>query len=122
MKQFFLVGLGGFFGSIARYGLALAGQRWMASSFPAGTFVANVLGCFFIGLLIGLAGKTQWLGKDLYLLLAAGFCGGFTTFSSFSGENLQMLQNGEYAVAFSYTAASLAAGLAAAGAGVWLTR
>ncbi len=122
MKQLLLVGLGGFFGSIARYGLTLAGARWLSVAFPAGTFAANVLGCFFIGVLMGLAIKASWMNKELYLLLATGFCGGFTTFSTFSAENVQLLGEGNYATAITYLAGSLLAGLLAVAVGLWLVK
>lgn len=122
MKQFLLVGLGGFFGSMARYGVTLAGFRWFTLAFPAGTFTANVLGCFFIGLLMGVALKAEWMSKDLYLLLATGFCGGFTTFSTFSAENIQLFNEGNYTTAFLYLGASLVAGIAAVIFGIWLVK
>lgn len=122
MKQLLLVGLGGFFGSIARYGLALAGVRWFSSAFPGGTLAANILGCFFIGLLMGLAIKAHWMSKDLYLLLATGFCGGFTTFSTFSAENVQMFSEGNYASAIAYVTVSLLVGVIAVALGMWLVK
>lgn len=122
MKQFLLVGLGGFFGSMARYGVTLASFRWFAPAFPAGTFAANVLGCFFIGLLLGLAIKAEWMSKDLYLLLATGFCGGFTTFSTFSAENVQLFNEGNYTTAFLYLGASVVAGIAAVILGIWFVK
>lgn len=122
MKQFLLVGLGGFFGSMARYGITLVSFKWFATAFPAGTFAANVLGCFFIGLLLGLAIKAEWMSKDLYLLLATGFCGGFTTFSTFSAENVQLFNEGNYTTAFLYLGASMIAGIAAVMLGIWLVK
>lgn len=89
-----LVGTGGFFGSICRYGLSLGLQRW-SHTLPAGTMAANLAGCFVIGLVVQLAVPAGWLSPGARLLLATGFCGGFTTLSSMMYETAQLLRDGE---------------------------
>jgi CrcB protein len=90
-------------------------------TFPAATFAVNVLGCFLIGLLAGASLRAGWMDAPKKALLITGFCGGFTTFSAFSLENLQMYQLGSYAMLAVYVAASVAVGLAAVWAGMALT-
>lgn len=90
-----LVGLGGFTGSIARYGLSVFFQRF-AFDWPFGTMAANFLGCFCIGVIAAFAERTEMLSPGARLLLATGFCGGFTTMSSMVYESMQMLRSGEY--------------------------
>lgn len=107
-----LVGVGGFFGSISRYRLGLLGQRFSVV-WPVGTFSANVLGCFIIGLVMALAARGDALSPELKLALATGFCGGFTTLSSLMYETNEMLRGHEYVHAGAYICASLACSLAA---------
>ncbi len=105
LNNYLLVGLGGALGSMARYGL----QSSYNPGYPYGTLAANLLGCLLIGLLGG------WLGRsadtDKALLLMTGFCGGFTTFSSFTLESLHLLRDGRLPAFFGYAAASIAGGL-----------
>ncbi len=101
LKEFLLVALGGACGSVARYSITLMCVALSVSSW-IGTFVVNTVGALIIGLVISAFGK-----GDLNLLLAVGFCGGFTTFSTFSAQALDMFQNGRYALAFSYMLFSL---------------
>jgi len=113
LTPFFLVGLGSMFGGVSRYGMTLMTQNVAAFSIPYGTLVSNIAGCLFIGLIAGLGGKTELLSTELRLLLATGFCGGFTTMSSFVYELGQFVQDKEYFYASSYFTATLAgAGLA----------
>ena len=121
IKSLMLVGLGGFVGSIARYGVHLFMQQRWPSSFPWGTFSANILGCFLIGLLAGWALKGN-LDESFRLLLVVGFCGGFTTFSTFSADSLALLQSGAYGQFLSYALGSLLIGLLATLAGTVLVR
>ncbi|WP_297333878.1 fluoride efflux transporter CrcB [Flavobacterium sp.] len=116
LKSILLVGVGGAAGSMLRYLTALLVNRYANSHFPWATFTVNVLGCFLIGLLFGLLDKQQIANQNIRLLLITGFCGGYTTFSAFSIENLSLLQGQNSLVAFAYMAASIIAGLAA----VWL--
>jgi CrcB protein len=122
LKDVLLVGAGGFAGSIARYlvGVLVASQT--ALVFPLATFVVNVIGCFLIGVLFQEADRADVLSSDLRLLLMTGFCGGFTTFSAFSVENVQLLQKGEFMFAAANIVLSLAVGIAATWFGIAVAR
>lgn len=100
-------------GGVSRYGLTLATQNVAAFSLPYGTLLSNLAGCLLIGVIAGLGGKTELLSTEMRLLLATGFCGGFTTLSSFIYELGQFVQDQEYFFASTYFVATLAgAGLA----------
>jgi CrcB protein len=121
MKQFLLVFLGGGLGSMLRYAIG----SWMAHSkagVPLGTMTVNVVGSLLIGLVLGWALKFPSTSPTLVLLLATGFCGGFTTFSAFAFENYELLKNGNYLYFGMYTGLSLALGILAVLIGIWLTR
>lgn len=122
LKSLLLVGTGGFFGSVARYGVKLLTDRYISSSFPYGTFIVNMAGCFIIGLLAGFIQYRENPADGYWLLLATGFCGGFTTFSTFALENNLLLAERQSATVFIYTALSLVLGLLLCRAGVWLAR
>jgi CrcB protein len=108
-----LVGLGSMLGGIGRYGLTLATQNVAAFTLPYGTLLSNLAGCLLIGLIAGFGGRTELLSTEMRLLLATGFCGGFTTMSSFVYELGQFIQDKEYFFASTYFAATLVgAGLA----------
>lgn len=109
----FCVGVGSMLGGLSRYGMTLLTQNSAAFSLPWGTLVSNLAGCLVIGLLAGIGARSELLSTELRLLLATGFCGGFTTLSSFVYELGQYVQDKEYFFASSYFAATLAgAGLA----------
>ena len=100
LYQFFLVGLGGAIGSIARWQISGVILRQAFDwRFPLGTFTVNVTGCLIIGLLAGLAVKEDYFSSDMRLLLFTGLMGGFTTFSSFGLETFYLLKRGEYLIA-----------------------
>ncbi len=86
LKNIILVGLGGFIGSVLRYGVSLiVTQHWATKTlFPWATFIVNIVGCLIIGLLWGILDTYDWLTDELRLFLMVGFCGGFTTFSSYA--------------------------------------
>ena len=110
---FLMVGLGSMAGGVSRYGLTLATQNVSAFSLPYGTLVSNLAGCLLIGLLAGFSAKTGLMSSEMRLLLATGFCGGFTTMSSFIYELGQFVQGREYFFASTYFVVTLAgAGLA----------
>ena len=110
---FVYVGLGSMLGGVSRYGLSLATQNYAVMSMPLGTLVSNIAGCLLIGLIAGIASTSQLLSTEMRLLLATGFCGGFTTMSSFIYELGQFVQDKEYFYASFYFMATMAgAGLA----------
>ena len=118
--KFLLVFIGGGLGAMARYFVTtnLAGKL---GSFPLGTFAANILGSFFMGLVVGIiAGRASL--ENFRLLAAVGFLGGFTTFSTFSAETLNLLQGGQIILAAANILLSVAAGLAACFAGLTLCK
>ena len=109
--NFFLVGLGGALGSMLRYGAGL--WPW-SRDFPLTTFIINITGSFIIGLVMAYSLKYESFALNWKLFLATGICGGFTTFSAFSFENLQLLQQGKLGMFVLYTIGSLLLGIAAA--------
>ena len=100
-------------GGVSRYGMSLATQNVAVMSMPMGTLISNIAGCLLIGIIAGLAATSQLLSTEMRLLLATGFCGGFTTMSSFVYELGQFVQDKEYFYASFYFVATMAgAGLA----------
>ena len=113
LLPFVLVGLGSMVGGVSRYGISLWTQNISVFSIPYGTLISNLAGCLIIGVIAGISGKSELLSSEMRLLLATGFCGGFTTMSSFVYELGQYVQDKEYFFASSYFVATLAgAGLA----------
>ena len=117
MKQLLLVGFGGFFGSIARYWMSKLNLTWDFHSIPMGTLAVNIIGSFLIGFMLGIFMNSNLLHTNLKLFLVVGFCGGFTTFSSFTNENFLLLQNGQYLTALIYIGGSIIIGILAVFAG-----
>ncbi len=112
-----IAGMGGFIGTCTRF---LAGRIMTGINlfgFPAGTFAVNLAGCFLIGLLTGYAEKTQALSKESAVLLITGFCGGFTTFSTYASEIWNLGSRQEWVSAISYLLASIILGVALVGLG-----
>jgi len=91
LRMLFIVGSGGFLVSAARYLSQVMINKYFPSSFPYGTFSINVSGSFLIGLIFALGEKGNILSPEVRMFLVTGFCGGFTTFSTFSYEILQQL-------------------------------
>jgi len=121
-KAILLVGLGGFAGSICRYLISVYISKYIPSSFPYGTFIANILGCFIIGLIFGLGIKQSTLSPEWRIFLATGFCGGFTTFSTFAYENVKLLQDGYFSTFLIYSFATFLSGILAVYFGMMLNR
>ena len=123
MNGFFLVALGGAIGASLRHGAGLAAVRLGEAGWPWATFFVNVTGSLAMGALVGwLALKGAEGGQNLRLFLATGMLGGFTTFSAFSLEVAEMIEQGALAKAASYAGASLLVGVAALFVGLWLAR
>lgn len=120
LKDIFLVGVGSFFGGIARYLVSLA-MKGMSAAFPWATLTANIAGCLLIGILWAVLNRYN-ASNHLNLLLAVGFCGGFTTFSTFSKESLCLLQAGNYSLFILYAMGSVVLGIAAVALGYALAK
>ena len=120
MKSFLLVFLGGGLGSSLRYLVSITMNQY-SKVLPFGTFTVNILGCLLIGLILGYAQKENTLTSNQTLLLATGFCGGFTTFSAFANENLELIKNGELFNFSVYTIGSVLIGILAVFIGFYLT-
>jgi len=110
IKTLLLVGIGGFAGSVLRYLISYYVNINWSTHFPFGTLLVNLAGSLFIGMIIAAALQND-MSQQMRLLLATGFCGGFTTFSSFSYEFFSLLQHGHTGYAFLYAGASLVLGL-----------
>ena len=111
VRNILWVALGGALGSVCRYLVS----RMIVTSFPWGTFTVNVIGSLLIGLLVGLTAKSI-VSPEMKLLLVTGFCGGFTTFSTFANESFAMIKAGDMMMTALYVAASVIAGIVA----VWI--
>jgi CrcB protein len=122
IKTIFLVGLGGAIGSILRYVSVWITSKYFQGTFPLATLLINILGSLLIGLFIGLLAKYFPENQPLKFLLIVGFCGGFTTFSSFASENYSLFQNGQQLLAYAYIVASVLLTIAAVGIGNYLTK
>ncbi len=120
MRELLFIFIGGGLGSICRYSIGAYMLNSLAQRFPWATFAANALGCLCIGLLIGYFSNRPT--GVLYLLLVTGFCGGFTTFSTFSNETFQLLRQGLYAFALGYMALSFFVGIMSVAAGFYLVK
>jgi len=121
MKQILLVFIGGGTGSVGRY-LISKYLNNPENAIPYGTFTANILGSFMIGIILGIALKNTVFSQNTVLLLATGFCGGFTTFSTFAYENHVLLKTGDYVSFFTYTIASFSIGFLLIFLGMWMVK
>lgn len=113
MHHFLLVGVGGFIGSILRYGLSGLAHRWVQNGFPIGTFAVNALGCLAVGIVWSLVEYRQWLNPELRVFLTAGILGGFTTFSAFGYETFVLIRDGQYSWAIANVLANVVVGIGA---------
>lgn len=120
-KTILLIGTGGFAGSVSRYLLTkFIASKW-PMAFPWGTFTVNVLGCFLIGIVMGLSFQSS-ISTQTRLVLATGFCGGFTTFSTYSLEIFELYQKGEAGISLFYLLASIVLGFIGIWLGLWVAR
>ncbi len=117
-----MVGLGGFAGSIARWTISLLMTQHTTFHSPWPTLFINLCGSLLLGFLLASLSQQGLYSAEWRLILATGFCGSFTTFSTFSVENLQLIQQGQYSTALLYTGSSLLGGIALAAAGFWVGR
>lgn len=122
MKALLVIGLGSAIGGICRYLAQVYIGKYTTLTFPVGTLIVNLTGCFFIGILFGLTAKYAWMTMEWRLFLITGICGGYTTFSSFSLESVTLLRQGNYTYFFLYIIGSVALGLLATIAGSAITR
>ena len=114
IKNLLFVAAGGGIGAVLRYAMYLLVKP---QSFPFTTLFINIAGSFLIGIILAYSLKENNFSENAKLFLATGICGGFTTFSAFSLENMQLLQAGKYNLAFIYIVASVVAGIVAAALG-----
>lgn len=113
MKEFIIVGIGSFFGGGLRYAVGRIVGVGASTAFPLSTFVVNIVGCLLIGMLSTIALRQGWLTPTMRLLLITGFCGGFTTFSTFISENMNLCSYGHQLMSLAYMSASIIVGIAA---------
>ena len=122
MTQLLLVGIGGFVGSVLRYGIGTLMLRIFPSAFPTGTMVVNVVGCFIIGALGATVDVRPSFNENLRLFLLVGTLGGFTTFSAFGAETLWLAREGHMLRAILNVSIQVGAGLVAVAIGYSLLR
>lgn len=121
MKGLVMVFLGGGLGSVLRYLISISLNR-TSYSIPWGTFTVNIVGSLILGLILGVSFKSGYLNNNYVLFLASGFCGGFTTFSTFAYENQSLLRSGDLLNFSIYTFGSVILGILAIILGVFLSR
>jgi CrcB protein len=113
LKLILAIGTGSFIGGVSRYLLSRFIQQHVWTSFPLGTLVVNLTGCFLIGLFYSISDRGGLISSELRMFLTVGFCGGFTTFSTFANENIAMLRDGNFLYFALYTSFSVFLGLTA---------
>jgi CrcB protein len=107
-----LIGIGSFIGGVCRYYSQQIISKFFPSPLPYGTLSVNIIGCLLIGIIYGLSERGNLLSPEWRLFLTTGFCGGFTTFSTFSYESIALIQDGEFFYLSLYIALSVILGLA----------
>lgn len=113
IRNIIYIAAGGAVGGVCRYLLSIWINSQFKTLFPWGTFLVNFLACFLLGLFYGIASRYENFPASVVLLLTTGFCGGFSTFSAFAYENMQLIKSGAGIYAFAYTALSIVIGVAA---------
>ena len=122
LRTILFIGTGGFLGTVARFLISKFSQQMFQTTFPLGTMIVNLTGCFLLGVIYGLMERGEVFSSDVRLFLTVGFCGGFTTFSTFAFENANMLRDGNLTQVAFYTGISVLLGIAALIAGGVTTR
>ena len=122
LRNLLIVGIGSFLGGMLRYLISLLMKNFCGQGFPWATLLVNLMGCFLIGLIFGLFSRFNGVNSLCCLLLTTGFCGGFTTFSSFANEGLQLLSSGNVWGFVFYVSASVILGVALVALAYWLVR
>ncbi len=122
LKTILYIAIGGAIGSVLRYLTSVFVTKYWSSNFPLATFIANILGCFLIGFLIGILEKNNLSNTHLKWFLITGFCGGYTTFSAFGYENYSLFQSNNSLLAFMYIGLSILVGLFAVWFGLFITK
>ena len=122
LKTILYIAFGGAIGSVLRFLTSLFVAKFWQNHFPLATFLTNVVGCFLIGIFIGYLDKNNLTDSNLKWFLITGFCGGFTTFSTFGLENFNLFQSNNSFLAFAYIASSIIAGLFAVWLGLFLSK
>lgn len=120
MKELLYVFIGGGLGSLVRFLLGKWVNSFLNSNFPFGTFIINIVACFVLGFIIGLADQKQILSPAIRLFLVVGFCGGFSTFSAFSSETLTLIQQGQNTTMLLYVLLSVVVCLIATFGGLFI--
>ncbi|MCX6303456.1 MAG: fluoride efflux transporter CrcB [Bacteroidetes bacterium] len=113
IRLILIAGAGGFLGTVSRFLVSRYFQNLFFSAFPFGTFIVNVTGCLLIGMIFGFSQKGNILTPEWRMFLTVGFCGGFTTFSTFASENLALLKDGNFFYFALYAGLSVFLGLLA---------
>ncbi len=116
IKTIIYIAIGGAIGSVLRYLMYIFVNKYWSNNFPLATFLTNVLGCFIIGFILGILEKNNLTDSNLKWFLVTGLCGGFTTFSTFGFENLNLFQNQNSLIALLYIGSSIFLGIIS----VWL--
>ncbi len=121
MRELIYIFIGSGLGGLARFGFGKWINSFHSNEFPFGTFIVNILACFVLGFIVGFADNKQLISPQIRLFWIVGFCGGFSTFSTFGNETRLLLQNNNYSTGISYVLASIIICLLAIHFGLFLS-